>query len=169
MDQAAMSMHRFLTQFTARKGGIVLVALGLVFGLSACEPSDRTPGLWLSGEVSNFPDDWSFTKEHKEIFVEVNTPYFISHSVTIWCAALDGTLYIGARDPNSKNWPSWVDSTPDIRLKIGDKLYDVRATPLDDEETITALREVYAQKYELPPAYLSGPSNTRYWRIEKRG
>ena len=164
-----IGLHRFLKHDVTRQGGIILVAIGLALGLSACEPSDRTPGLWLSGEVSDFPDDWSFTQDHQEIFVEVNTPYLISHSVTIWCAALDGVLYIGARDPDTKNWPSWVDSSPDIRLKIGDKLYDVRATPLDGEDTITALRQVYAQKYELPPAYLSGPTSTRYWRIEKRG
>ncbi len=169
MSQVAINLHKLLKHHVSRKTGVLLVAVGLLLGLSACEPSDRTPGFWLSGEVSDVPEDWSFTQDHKEIFVEVSTPYFISHSVTIWCAALDGTLYIGARDPDSKNWPSWVDSAPDIRLKIGDKLYDVRATPLDDEETITALRQVYAQKYELPPAYLSEPFSTRYWRIEERG
>ena len=144
-------------------------AAGLVvIGLSACEPSDRTPGLRLSGEVTTFADDWSFTQEYQEIFVEVSTPYFVSHSVTIWCASLNGDLYIGARDPDSKNWPGWVDANPDIRLKIGDRLFDVRAKPLEDEETLVALRGVYAAKYDLPAPTADTPVNTRYWQIVPR-
>ncbi len=147
-----------------------IVAFGiLAVGLSACEPSDRTPGLWLSGDVSEFPGDWSFTQDHQEIFVEVSTPYFLSHSVTIWCASLDGDLYIGARDPDSKSWPGWVDSNPDVRLKVGDALYDVRVKPLEDKETVQALRAVYAAKYDLPTEYAENPTNTRYWKIIPRG
>lgn len=140
----------------------------MTVGLSACEPSDRTPGLWLSGEVAEFPDDWSFTQEHKEIFVEVSTPYFVSHSVTIWCASLNGDLYIGARDPESKSWPGWVDTDPDVRLKIGDRLYDVRVKPLENDETLTALRAVYAEKYDLPATSPDTPVNTRYWQVIPR-
>lgn len=149
---------------------LIMVLAGLVFalGVTACEPSDRTPGLWLSGEITAFPDDWSFTHEHKEVFVEVSTPYFVSHSVTIWCAALDGTLYIGARNPDEKNWPGWVDTDPNVRLKIGEELYDVALEPLDDEEILTALRAVYAEKYELPQTSGDAPTNTRYWRVVER-
>ncbi len=149
---------------------LIMVWAGLVFavGVAACEPSDRTPGLWLSGEFTEFPDDWTFTQEHKEIFVEVTTPYFVSHSVTIWCAALDGTLYIGARNPDEKNWPGWVDTDPNVRLKIGEQLYDVALEPLDDEEILTALRAVYADKYDLPQTSGGTPTNTRYWRVVER-
>lgn len=146
-------------------GQRIVITVLLMVGLAACEPSDRTPGLWLSGDISAFPEDWSFTQEHKEIFVEVSTPYYLSHSVTIWCASLEGTLYIGARDPDSKNWPGWVDSNPNIRLKIGDQLFDAQAQSLDNEEVIQALRAVYAEKYELPANYLDGPANTKYWMI----
>ncbi len=148
----------------------------VVFTLSAClDPSDRRPGTWLSGEVvSELPTDWSFTDAHKEIAIQVATPYAVPHSVTIWCAALDGVLYVGARDPATKRWPAWVDDDPQVRLGIDGKLYDVVLAPLDeaaaaDADTLTRLRAAYAAKYELPAAPPDAPPGTipatRYWRV----
>jgi hypothetical protein len=60
----------------------VSIALGL--SLFACfEPEGRRPGMRLAGEVSDFPGDWRFSDAHREIAIEVATPYFIAHSVTI--------------------------------------------------------------------------------------
>ena len=67
--------------------------------LAACNPSDDRPGLWLSGEAAAAPADWAFTDAYDEISVEVVTPYFLAHSVTVWCAQVDGVLYIGAGAP----------------------------------------------------------------------
>ena len=74
----------------------------------------------------------------------------LPHSVTIWCGALDGALYLGARDPESKRWPSWVDRDPNVRLRVADNLYEVRLTPFEDAATLERLRAVYARKYALP-------------------
>ena len=154
-----------------RRRSIVNVAglVALVVVLGGCQPSDRTPGLWLSGDVATTPADWSFSDQHREIYVQVDTPYFLPHSVTIWCAQLDGTLYIGARNPESKNWVGWMDSRRDIRLKIGEQLFDVRAADFDDEQTLTALRAAYAEKYDLPNTPSSSAPPIRYWRIDTRG
>jgi len=152
-----------------RRGLSVTLALAMAVGVAACEPSDRTPGLWLSGEVVDpLPSDWGFTGDHREIAIEVSTPYLVPHSVTIWCASLDGDLYLGARDPESKNWPSYVDSNPDVVLKIGDSIYEARLEKLDDQETIAALQPVYAEKYELPARDPSAPITTRYWKVVPR-
>ena len=132
--------------------------------LSACEPQDDTPGLWLSGEeVSALPDDWTFTDDHREIAVEVSTPYLISHSVTIWCAQVGGTLYIGAAAPETKNWPGWVEDDPAVRLKIGDAVYGVRLDQLADDVEIAAVQAAYQQKYELET--IGGGAPVRYWRV----
>jgi hypothetical protein len=135
--------------------------------LSGCEPSDRTPGLWLRGEVVDPPpQDWSFTDAHKEIFVEVSTPYFLPHSVTIWCAHVHGQLFIGARDPETKNWPGWLDKNRDIRLKIGPHVYPISAADLSDDDTLQAIGTAYAEKYDLDPAV---KRDVRYWAIVPRG
>ena len=58
-------------------GLVVLILFTLIslrfFGL---EPNDQWPGLWLSGEVNQEPiEDWSFTNEFGEIYVQTNTRY----------------------------------------------------------------------------------------------
>jgi len=141
-----------------------LLALAL---LTACEPSDRRPGLWLRGEVQPFPADMSFTEQHQEIAIQVSTPYFIPHSVTIWCATLGNQLYVAAAEPETKNWPGWVADNPKVRLKIGGRLFEARLERVHDREEIERVQAVYAEKYGLDPSR-GGEGDSRYWRVEPR-
>ena len=132
-------------------------------------PDESRPGLRLRGEVvATPPSDWAFTDEHREIAVEVQTPYLLSHSITIWCAQLDGELYVGARDPETKRWPGWVDRDPDVRLGIGSRVYEVRLAKLEDADRIARLRQAYAAKYELPRTSEGEAPPIRYWRVGAR-
>ncbi len=147
------------------------LAIALLVLLMACNPVDRRPGLWLSGDEAAYPSDWSFTDAYKEIAIEVATPYFVPHSVTIWCASMDGVLYVGARAPETKNWPGWVDDDPDVRLGIDGKIYDVTLVPLDassDAEELARLAPNYVRKYELPSQAPPGTPASRYWRVTPR-
>ncbi len=153
------------------KAGFASAMIGIA-ALSACiDPSDRRPGTRLSGEsVRELPTDWAFSDVYKEIAIEVRTPYWIPHSVTIWSASLDGVLYVGARDPETKRWPAWVDRDPDVRLGIGENVYEVRLVPLDEAAALERVRAAYAAKYALPeiaPGTVTPP--TRYWRVMPRG
>lgn len=144
---------------------VVLLALAL---LCACQPSDQRPGQWLRGEaVDTVPASWEFTDEHGEIFVEVATPYLVPHSVTIWCAQVDGQLFIAARNPASKQWVEWMDADPDIRLKIGQRIYRVTAHHVDDTGRIERISAAYAVKYALGPRGPDAPP-MRYWSIAGR-
>jgi hypothetical protein len=144
-----------------------LVALAL---LACIEPSDRRPGTRLSGEVAALPSDWSFTDAQPEIAVEVHGFLGLPHSVTIWCATLDGALFVGARAPETKRWPAWADADPNVRLKIDGKLYEVRLTPLEDPETIGRLQAAFAQKYAIPAPAPGAPAPppSRYWSVGAR-
>ena len=134
--------------------------------ITACQPSDQRPGLWLSGEqASSHPGDWIFTDELHEIYVQVRTPYFIPHSVTIWCAQVDGQLYIAARNPDTKNWPSWIQKEPAVTLKVAGTLYDVNTEVVNDAAEIDEIKSAYAQKYQLSPKPGETPPPMRYWRI----
>ena len=76
------------------------IAIAIAISLTSCfGPKDRRPGMRLPGEVTPTPSDWSFTNDYPEIAIEVRTPYFLPHSVTIACGTLDRNLYVGARDP----------------------------------------------------------------------
>jgi hypothetical protein len=105
---------------------------GLVL-LGACEPQDRTPGQWLSGDVVAEPvTDWAFTRDHQEVFLETNTWYGVPHSVTVVMVEQGGAIYIPsiymeeATWPDGKFWNRNVASDPNVRLKIGDKIYERR-------------------------------------------
>ena len=142
----------------------VIVGVAVVGFLLACEPRDDQPGLWLGGNDSGtLPSDWAFTDDHREISVEVRTPYLIRHSVTIWCAQVEGTLYVGASAPDTKNWPGWVNDDPNVRLKIGDEIYSVRLDPLVDQAVIASVQQAYVQKYQLES--MPGEAGVRYWRV----
>ncbi len=147
----------------------IVIAIAIAISLAGCfGPKDRRPGMRLPGEVTPTPSDWSFTSDHPEIAIEVRTPYFLPHSVTIVCGTLDGNLYVGASNPETKRWPGWVDRDPDVRLKIGEKVYEVRLAPLDDEAQLALLRTAYASKYELPDPAPAGSPPSRYWSVEPR-
>lgn len=149
------------------KSLFTLLLLSLL--LSACEPSDTRPGLWLSGEVETFPSDWSFTDEFKLIAVQVATPYGLPHSITIWCVQVEGNLFIAASAPESKRWPGWVENDPDIKLKFGDRLFEGRLQRIEDADEISPVSAAYATKYELTRDLTAaeGPGS-RFWRVLAR-
>ena len=146
------------------------LAMAMAGLLVACvAPSDRRPGMWLRGDVvEQTPLDWSFTDAHREIAIEVNTPYLLRHSVTIWCGSLGGQLYVGARAPDTKNWPGWVERNPNVRLGVADQIYEVRLVRIDDADEIARVRRAYAAKYDLD-APKEGAPTIRYWLVEPRG
>ncbi len=144
-----------------------IVLLGIL--LSACEPSDTRPGLWLSGEVEAFPSDWSFADDFPLIAIQVATPYGLPHSVTIWCAQVDGKLYIAANAPQSKSWPGWVEKDPDIKLKFGERLFEGRLRRLDDPDEIGPVSAAYSVKYQLSGDLATGDGpGSWFWQVLDR-
>ena len=146
-----------------------------ILGVAACvflacvDPADGRPGTWLSGEpVAGPVADWSFTDEHPEIFIQVSTPYLIPHSVTIVCAALNGGLIVGARDPDTKRWPSYIENDAEVRLKIGDRIYDQQLELVEDPQTVDAIVRAYAAKYNRPVLPPEERPVVRYWRVVER-
>jgi hypothetical protein len=149
---------------------LVAVSLTLLALAGCLDPSERRPGLRLTGDAVPLPDDWSFTDAQPEIAIEVHGFLGLPHSVTIWCASLDGALFVGARDPETKHWPAWADANPDVRLKIAGKVYEVRLAPIDDAATLARLQAAYAKKYAIAAPDPNGPPPPpiRYWRVGPR-
>ncbi len=128
--------------------GLILVrAIGL-------EPRERSPGLWLSGEVVTTPvTDWSFSDEFEHLFVETRTWYFIPHSVTTYCTTYNGELYLtstypqAAEFPGNRFWNHNVVRDPRVRLKIGDRIYERQVSLVTDPAEKAAVLESKAKKY----------------------
>lgn len=143
--------------------GLAIVAL-LVAG---CGPIGPFPGGRLRGEVVVDPvTDWSFTDEHTTIAVETRPSF--PHSVTTICFVHEGNLYVPSLDPRGKKWPYYLLENPNVRLKIGDKVYPGRAVRVTDLDVQT-VRASASKKY--PQLAEQGDALPEVWlyRIDPRG
>lgn len=135
---------------------------------AGCEPKDRRPGLWLSGEVVREPvADWSWSDAQREIFLETRTWYGVPHSVTVVCAADGARLYVpslyrdGGGWPEAKRWNRNVARDPSVRLGIGGRLYERRAVLVRDEAERERALAAFARKYPFWAELAAKPAAER--------
>jgi hypothetical protein len=126
----------------------------VVLSITGFEPRQRTPGLWLKGNLVTTPvTDWSFTEQVSTVEVQTRTWYLLPHSVTTYCVAYNGQLYLdsfyppGVEYPHGRSWNENVARDPHVRLKIGNNLYDVTLSHVTDLAEKAVLRELKAKKY----------------------
>src|SRR5260370_36288246 len=110
---------------------ICLVLLLIVLSITGFGPHGNTPGLWLKGDLVTTPvADWSSTDKFEIANVPTRTWYLLPHSVTTYCVAYNGQLYLtavyraGLTYPHGRSWKENVVRDPHVRIKIGDQLYD---------------------------------------------
>ena len=138
-----------------------VVVLLVVLRLTGLEPRQRTPGLWLKGNLVTTPmTDWSFVDKVETVEVQTRTWYGIPHSVTTYCVERNGQLYLDSFYPPGVEYPYGrsrnenVARDPHVRLKIGNNLYDVTLVHVTDPAEKAAVRELKAKKYpqlKIPP------------------
>lgn len=123
--------------------------------VAACEPQDRRPGTWVSGElVLTKVTDWSFANDYPEVFIQTHPWYQIPHSVTVVIAAADGKLYTPSvyvaepkTFPEGKYWNRIVSRNPDVEVKIGDRLFPRTIRLVTDEQDFANGLNALAEKY----------------------
>jgi hypothetical protein len=105
---------------------VCLVLLLVVLSTTGFGPHGNTPGLWLKGDLVTTPvADWSFTDKIETVNVQTRTWYLIPHSVTTYCVAYNGQLYLtsvyraGLTYPHGRSWNEDVARDPRVRIKIG--------------------------------------------------
>jgi len=135
--------------------GVIVVCLMLllvVLSITGLGPHDRTPGLWLKGNVVTTPvTDWSFTENIPVIQIQTKSAYLLPHSVNINCLNYNGQLYLVSVYPagTTHSWNENVIRDPHVRLKIGDQVYDrmavLVADPAEQEGVMQARHEKYPQ------------------------
>ena len=149
----------------ARRCVAALVAAVVVLG---CQPEDETPGLWLRGEIVEWVDDWRFTNDIEEIFVETRPWYGIPHSTTIWCVELGGELYIGSYGSEKKAWEKNLARDPTAKLAISGKLYEVTVALVTEPGRVEALDVAYAQKYDMAEVFGDELPGWWYYHVAAR-
>ena len=118
--------------------------------------------LWLAGDsVTTLVTDWSFTDAVQTVQIETRTWYFIPHFVRTFIARDDAQLYLFSeyfapapgqpdlRDhfPEARFWNRMVVRDPRIRVKIGNRLFNMRAYPVTDPSGNAAARQAFLSKY----------------------
>ena len=108
-------------------GLALLMGTILVLYLNRSDPFGTIPGKRLRGEeVTEAIDDWSFANQYRRVNVEVrpSDPY----SVNAGYFVDDGNLYISS---SKSRWAQFLVQDPNMRIRVGDKLYRVRATRME--------------------------------------
>ena len=119
-------------------------------------------GFWLTGDVVKTPvTDWSFTDAIPTVQIETRTWYLLPHVLRTDIARNDQQLYLFSeyfapapgkpdlreRFPEARFWNRMVVRDPRIRVKIANRLFDMRAYPLTDPSGMGAARQAFLSKY----------------------
>lgn len=124
-------------------------SMTLAASLAGCSgPFVLLPGGALEGTTVPIPESWAFTDEVKTVQLETHPddPY----SVNIWVIALDGHLYVHA-GANRSTWVENIEADPDVRLRVDDAIYELRAVRVDTQEEFDRFSDAYERKYGRRP------------------
>ena len=153
---------------TPRVAAFIACALALTVACSI-EPSDERPGLGLPGEVhQGAVEDWSFSEDSGEVFIETVSSYWIPHSVTAWVVTVGNGLYVSADYPDRKSWVANVARNPNVRLKIKRKVYEQKLVPVTNPTTIASIDSGFVRKYEYEEEEGDEDIPAAYWRVVER-
>lgn len=127
---------------------VLTVATLFFLYLGRTDPWGIIPGKRLVGEEVTEPiEDWSFTQEARIVTLEVrpSAPY----SVYTSCLFHDGVFYSLATSIENR-WVQFLIQNPNIRFRVGredPRVYQGRASVVEDPELINDLFDTLAQKY----------------------
>ena len=128
---------------------LIVVTLSVLY-LNRSDPYAIIPGKQMNGEeVAGLIDDWSFTLEHRGVTNEVrpSDPYSVNTSSLL----VDEVLYIPSGSGGESRWAQFLLEDPNMRLRVGTKIYPVRATLVEEPAELKKVREAYGAKYPSRP------------------
>ena len=103
----------------------VLIALiVLLLGVALVAPIGDMPGIRLGGSPATAPAQWSSVDLPEEVLLSTSAGV-LPHVVILWVVESDDRLYL-IGDPAS-TWVEGATRSPDVRLRIGDNVYGMRA------------------------------------------
>jgi hypothetical protein len=125
-----------------------LIALSSLFLVAGCGPFLILPGGELDGSTAPAPNDWSFSAEVGTVQLETRPedPY----SVNIWAVGMGPVLYVHA-GANRSSWVEHMEANSEVRVRVEDQLYDLRASRVEDQDEFTRFSDAYEEKYGSRP------------------
>ena len=121
---------------------VVAIALAVV-ALSL--PITTTPGVFIFGNPSAAPENWSDTSSILE--TKVRVPGIIPRVVIIWFVEIDNDFYIVGE--NDSGWISMLGNGGSIHMRIEDSTYPLQATIVNSgvDEILQAWEVKYIEDY----------------------
>ncbi len=140
------------------------VSIVVIVALTGCDPMGPLPGGALAGEVNTLPDDWAMVEDIETVQLETNPddPY----SVNLWVVSLDSGLYIAAGGGETR-WSKQISIDPEVRLRINHKIYELRASSVDNNEELEEVRRAYLDKYAMESDSAQF-NDSRVFRLDQR-
>jgi hypothetical protein len=125
-----------------------LIALSSLLVVAGCGPFLILPGGELDGSTAPAPNDWSFSAEVSTVQLETRPedPY----SVNIWAVGMGPVLYVHA-GANRTSWVEHMEANPDVRVRVEDNLYDLRASRVENQDEFARFSDAYEEKYGSRP------------------
>lgn len=125
-----------------------LIAVSWLSLALGCGPFLLLPGGRLDGAMAPAPDDWGFCERVKTVQLETRPedPY----SDNIWAVGMGPLLYVHAGAHRSR-WVENMEADSDVRVRVEDTLYDVRASRVEDQAEFTRFSNAYEEKYGSRP------------------
>ena len=146
--------------------GLSFLLISLTMLLSGCdEPFIVMPGGELSGEVAELPDDWTSLNEVE--IVQIETRPEEPYSVNVWMIARGPYVYIATGEDDTR-WTRHIDVNPAIRLRIEGKIYELRASRVENQNEKISIGEEYTKKYGVDDDDDNWVDNGQLFRLEPR-
>ncbi len=115
---------------------------------------------------------WEFAAAEEQLQVETRPGD--PHSVNTWFVALGPDLYVptsmirGPENPEERSWVAHVLDDPNVRIRLGDLIYDRVATRVEEPGEYQKVRSALEQKYELEPAQPGDARQVWIFRMDPR-
>jgi len=95
------------------------------------------------------PADW--TAADAQEVVQLETRPGDPYSVNVWGIGIGPDYYIAAGAGADARWVGHIGTNPDVRLKIGDDVYPLRAVRVEDADEAARVLARYVEKYQYDP------------------
>ena len=98
----------------------------------------------LQGTTAAPPAEWGSQGEVK--IVQLETRPADPYTVNLWMVAIDSNIYVYAGGKHAR-WGQHIDADPNVRLRIGDNVYALRAQRVNDDEEFQKFAAGWFAKY----------------------
>lgn len=130
--------------------------IAATIALAGCSPKEmaslaykmeRWPGQRLGGTEQPVPADFEFLNHSAYDLIQLKVQGdLLPHVVNIWGVGMGDSVYLWTE--SSTGWSQRLEKRPDARVRIGDDVYALSTTRVEDAEQRRLVFEAFMAKYE---------------------